>query len=338
MAVKKLFLLIFLSFSFFGMSQSFSGIVIDSKTKLPVESASIYFDNTTIGTTTNQKGAFTISYNDAVQSPLIISYLGFETVSIFDYRQKNNITIELKASLNTLDRVIVNANDGLTRRQKLRLFRKQFLGSSQFSKTCKILNEDDLVLRYNKREKTLSVSAISPVLIQNKALQYLVSYDIVVFDLEFRYVEEKNNIFNIKQLTFAGNMFYKNLEKFNKRKAEKNRIKAYNGSVLQFMRALYNEDLEASNYQIYHKRFITDPWKHFKIKPIEDSTLKEVLLDKKVTILYDKEYQSDVTFLNSEILIDVYGNFTDVTSVLFSGHMGRQRVGSLLPLDFNLKD
>lgn len=337
MVVKKLIFLLALCLSFQGISQTFTGTVIDAKTKEPIESASVYFDNTTIGTTTNEKGEFTISYNDAVQSALIISYLGFQTKSILNYRQQNNISIALQESLNTLDQVIVNANDGLTRKQKLKIFRKEFLGVSKFSKTCKILNEDDLILRYNKKEKQLNVSAISPILIQNKALQYLVSYDIAVFNLEFRYVEEKNNIFNVKQLTYAGRIFYKNLEKFNKRKAEKHREKAYSGSILQFMRALYNEDLEASNYQVYHKKFIANPWEHFKIKPIENSTLKEIELNKKVTILYNKAHQSDITFLNSKIVIDNYGNYSDVTSVLFSGYMGNQRVGDLLPLNYNLK-
>ena len=108
-------LLLLLSFS--GISQTFSGVVLDEKTKTPVESASVYFDNTTIGTTTDSEGKFSISYTDATQSGLVISYLGYQTETILDYREKNNITVSLKQANNVLDEVVVYADDGLTRRQ-----------------------------------------------------------------------------------------------------------------------------------------------------------------------------------------------------------------------------
>ena len=134
MKAKKLILLFSLFVSFYGLAQTFSGIVLDIKTKEPIESASIYFDNTTIGTTTNSEGKFSISFTDAIQSSLVISYLGYETKTVLDYRQENNITIYLKPANNVLDEVVINADDGLTRKQKLRLFRQQFLGLSRFGK------------------------------------------------------------------------------------------------------------------------------------------------------------------------------------------------------------
>jgi len=336
MKAKKLILLFSLFVSFYGLAQTFSGIVLDIKTKEPIESASIYFDNTTIGTTTNSEGKFSISFTDAIQSSLVISYLGYETKTVLDYRQENNITIYLKPANNVLDEVVINADDGLTRKQKLRLFRQQFLGLSRFGKSSNILNEDALILKYNKKQKQLTVSAIKPLIIENKGLQYLISFDIQTFELNFSYVEEKNNIFNMKSLGYTGKTFYKNLDNFNKKKAEKNRQKAYNGSVLQFMRALYNEDLEAKSYQVFYRGFKTNPWNHFKIQPITNSTKKRVLLDKPVTILHNNKSQSKITFLNPAILIDEFGNYVDVTKVLFSGVMGNQRVGDLLPLDFGL--
>ncbi len=79
----------------FCISQTFYGRVIDKITQQPIETAAVYFDNTTIGTTTNEKGEFTIAYTDAVQSTLVLSYLGYELVLISDYRTRSNIIIEL---------------------------------------------------------------------------------------------------------------------------------------------------------------------------------------------------------------------------------------------------
>ena len=166
----------FIAFS--SIAQTFSGVILDEKTKNPIETASVYFDNTTIGTVSNSKGEFSISYTNAIQSSLIISYLGYNTEIISNYRQSNNVIIYLKLSNNVLNEVIISTDDGLTREQKLKLFRKEFLGSSKFAKSCKILNEDDLILWYNKKESQLTARAKSPILIENKALQYLVSYKI----------------------------------------------------------------------------------------------------------------------------------------------------------------
>ncbi len=327
-------LLLLLSFS--GISQTFSGVVLDEKTKTPVESASVYFDNTTIGTTTDSEGKFSISYTDATQSGLVISYLGYQTETILDYREKNNITVSLKQANNVLDEVVVYADDGLTRRQKLRLFRKQFLGFSSFAKSCKILNEKDLILRYNRKKNKLTANAFSPIIIENKSLQYVISFDIKQFEINFSYVEEINNIFEIKSVYFSGKSFYKNFDDIKENKAKRNRKKAYNGSVLEFMRALYNEELEAKGYQIFSKSFKVNPWDHFKIQQTSNASAKRILLDKPVNILYDKNYQTKIEFLDPAIIIDVYGNYSDVTKVMFSGHLGNQRVGDLLPLDYGL--
>ena len=109
-----------------------TGRVIDKITQQPVETVSVYFNNTTIGTTTNSNGEFSIDYTDAVQSTLVISYLGFEKVLISDYRSQNNISVELVEADNALEEVHLEYDDGLTRRQKLRLFLKGFLGTSKF--------------------------------------------------------------------------------------------------------------------------------------------------------------------------------------------------------------
>jgi len=174
-------------FPLYCISQTLTGLVIDKVTQEPLETAAVYFDNTTFGTTTNDKGQFSVSYNDAVQSSLVISYLGYEKVVILDYRSINNITIELVEAENTLDEVYLEYDDGLTRKQKLRLFRTEFLGTSKFAKSCKILNEDDLILRYNKRNNVLFASSKSPVKVKNRALKYEVTFDIIDFKVNFNY-------------------------------------------------------------------------------------------------------------------------------------------------------
>ncbi|EDP72597.1 hypothetical protein FBALC1_15887 [Flavobacteriales bacterium ALC-1] len=335
--ISRVCFLIFL-FPLFCISQTFKGRVIDKATQQPIETVSVYFDNTTIGTTTNPEGDFSITYTAAVQSTLVISYLGYEKVLITDYRNRNNIIIELVEETSALDEVYIEYDDGLTRRQKLRLFRREFLGTSKFAKSCKILNEDDLVLRYDKRSKSLYASAKVPIRVKNKALQYEVAFDIIDFEVIFRYVDVKTRTFTVNSVVYFGTSFYKNLNGFNTKKTIKNRETAYKGSVQHFMRSLYNQTLREESYWIYYDMFRVEEWDYFKMEDVVDSDFKKVELKDMVTILYNKEIQSELQLEVGEFFVDAYGNYTPIIGVYFSGALGNLRVGDTLPSSYGLKE
>ena len=322
----------------FCFSQTFTGLVLDKLTQQPIETVSVYFDNTTIGTTTNDKGEFSISYTDAVQSTLVISYLGYNKVLISDFRSKNNVVIELVEADNALDEVYLEYDDGLTRRQKLRLFRKEFLGNSKFGKSCKILNEDDLILKYDKRKKDLYASSKVPLKVLNKSLQYEISYDLIDFEVNFKYANLKTKEFTVNSVVYFGTSFYKELENFKKNKSIKNREQAYSGSVQHFMRSLYNKNLKDEGYLVFYDGFIVNEWSYFTVEAVENTDFKKVSLKENVSILYDKDFQSELQLEIDEFYIDTYGNYTPIIGVYFSGVMGNQRVGDTLPLDYGLYD
>ncbi len=320
------------------LSQTLVGRVIDKVSQEPVETVAVYFDNTTIGTTTNENGEFSIAYTDAVQSTLVISYLGYEKVFITDYRNRNNVTIELTEATNSLDEVYIEYDDGLTRRQKLRLFRKEFLGTSEFGKSCKILNEDDLILKYDKMSKSLYASSKVPLRILNKALQYEVAFDIIDFEVIYRYIDLNTRTFTANSVSYFGTNFYKNLKDSKEKKTIKNRASAYKGSVQHFMRSLFNENIREEGYAIYHDKFRVEEWDYFTIEPVIDSDFKKVTLSDKVSILFNKKAQSELVQDISEFFVDTYGNYTPIIGLYFGGAMGSQRVGDTVPSDYGLSD
>ncbi|MBF8151229.1 carboxypeptidase-like regulatory domain-containing protein [Winogradskyella sp. F6397] len=334
MRISKLGVAFFL-FPIICISQTLTGRVIDKITQQPIETASVYFNNTTIGTTTNANGEFSIDYSDAVQSTLVISYLGFEKVLISDYRSQNNINVELVEADNTLDEVHIAYDDGLTRRQKLRLFRKEFLGTSKFGKSCKILNEDDLVLKYDKHNKALYASSKVPLQILNKALEYEITYDLMEFETNFGYANLSEMRFSVNSVTFYGTSFYNDLYT-TKKKTLKHRDKAYKGSVQHFLRSLYNKNLRTEGYWIYHDKFRIEEWEYFLVEALENEDFKKVTLKENVSILFEKNDQSKIHLEVPEFYVDSYGNFTPVVGVYFSGVMGNQRIGDTLPLAFGL--
>ena len=331
---KLTILFLFLSVPI-GYAQTLLGKVVDAQTKEPLEMASVYFDNTTLGTVTNEEGEFSINYTDAVQSTLVISILGYEKTYISDYRSKNNITVALKESVNELDEVYLEYDDGLTRRQKLKLFRDNFLGTSKFGKSCKILNEDAIFLKYDKDDKTLTASSSKSLTIINNSLGYTITYDIVDFDIAFRYANPEKNEFAIKSVTFYGTMFFEELDVKRRKRINKNREIAYEFSVLHFMRALYNKNFKEKGFVFSDGGFKISPYKHLSLSDADEKGLVTARLTKRMGIHY-KGISSSIYPLAEEFKIDRYGNHQPVKSVLFAGAMGTQRVGDALPLDFQM--
>src|SRR5690606_20944356 len=114
---KGLFILLFLT-AFTSFSQSIKGVVLDGETNEPIESASVYFDNTTIGTSTNDKGEFSLPYKEGIKSALIISYLGYQKVMLYDYGINKFYKILITEDLNTLDEVVISAIDSMPKEMK----------------------------------------------------------------------------------------------------------------------------------------------------------------------------------------------------------------------------
>nr|WP_321246486.1 carboxypeptidase-like regulatory domain-containing protein [uncultured Psychroserpens sp.] len=322
-----LFLFLFISISH---SQTFSGTVLDVATNEPLESVSVYFDNTTIGTSTNDKGAFSIEFVDAVQSTLVISFLGYEKVFIADYRTKNNITILLKESINELDAVVIDADDGMSRELKMKKFKREFLGKSENGKSCKILNEKDIKLRYNKREKTLSAWSNTPILVRNKNLKYEISFEIIDFEITL-------GNWGVSSVSYSGTSFFNDLDTKKKKRISKNRLSTYEGSVQHFIRALFNKQLKENGYVFGAKGFVVDPYEYFSMSTVDDYGTKTVVLKEKLDIFYNGTIESIIQTSIPQFKIDNYGNYSPIEGVLFGGNMGSQRVGDSLPLDYGLK-
>ncbi|TCK68044.1 carboxypeptidase-like protein [Winogradskyella wandonensis] len=311
-------------------AQTLKGQVVDAVTKEPLEMVSVYFDNTTIGTTTNENGKFSIDYTNAVQSTLVISFLGYNTFYLSDYRSKTNIVVALAESTEELDEVVINADDGMSRAEKLRWFRKEFLGNSEFGKSCKILNEKDLRFRYDKSSRTLSAWSKTPVVVKNRSLQYEISFDIIDFEIIL-------GNWNAQSVIYTGTSFYRNLDEEENRKTLKNRKKAYEGSIQHFIRAIYYERLEEDGYVFGVRGLKVNPYEYFVLSDILENETRRVVLKQKLDIFYKDTAESVIqTAENLEFFIDKYGNYAPIPQVLFGGAMGKQRIGDLLPLDYGL--
>lgn len=230
-----------------------SGTVINATTHQPIASASIFISGTTSGTMSNASGHFVLNNVPAKGSfELVISSIGFNTY-VHPY---NADTLPLTLRLNMtpkateLESVVVEPweKDGWAKWGKL--FTESFVGTVAASKNCEIKNKKALRFRFSRKTNVLIAVADEPLIIENKALGYRIKYTL------------EDYICNMKERTllYVGYTLFEDMveagEKVPRRLAS-NRKHAYNGSIMHFMRSLYNNTLAQDGFEV--QRLIKEP-------------------------------------------------------------------------------
>ena len=318
------------------LSQEISGVILDKNTKEPLAGASIYFDNTTLGTVSNINGEFNIEYNPNIKTPLIVSFVGYKTLRFNKFDLSVTLKIYLDESEETLDEVLLTYDDGWARDLKLKEFRKHYLGESDNGKSCRILNEDDLILMYNSKKKQLTAKSKAPIFVKNNALEYLVSIEIDHFEINYSSVNKNKKRLSLYSVYYAGAYYFKSFQEEPSNEVLEKRDKAYNGSTIHFMRALAKNKLKTTGYRLFYDSFQINllTKKYLNVTPIENSTDVFVNLKNKLSVLYRGKQRSTIESTTNPFIIDGFGNHYPIDKVKFTGHMGNQRIGDLLPLDF----
>ncbi|MCH2195988.1 carboxypeptidase-like regulatory domain-containing protein [Kordia sp.] len=329
-----LFLYVSLLFTSISYTQTLEASVFDGKTQEPLFGVSVYFDGTTIGTTTNENGKFSIDYKASTQSPLVISYIGYETL-LFDVRKlESGAKIYMKLKPQALGTVYLE-NDPWSRRKKMEIFKREFIGKTVEPYMCRIVNLDAIELVYNPTTQKLNAYADKPIIIRNKYLGYTVEYTLESFEADLRLTKRGDVL--TRSVYVAGSTFYTERHKRVRRRHRKAREKEYGESVLYFMRSLAKKQLKENGFQIFRKGFIVPPYKYFKITPMGEDTKVKLTADRLV-IVYDRFQKSFLTILedDKEFVIDKYGNYTPPRRLSFGGVLGDKRIANTLPLNYNL--
>jgi hypothetical protein len=329
--ILQIFLLIFSSSLFSQFSVS--GYVFDNTSKEPLLGVSIYYDGSTIGTVTNENGYFELSTSKRITGNLILDFLGYETVVLEEVKEGPMGTIFLNEKPVELKEVVL-LPDTWSRIKKLRIFRKEFLGTTSAGIRCKILNEDDIRLYYNAKENRLYAFAKKPILIKNRYLGYQVNYNLVDFEVDF--FKQTSDTVISKSTYMAGTLFFKDLDRGKPKKRHlKNRKDVYLGSSMHFMRALANQTLTEEGFGIFKKRFQVNPKEVYSAKPIAGVT-QVIQRAEKLAITFNGGNQSFIRITESPFFIDGYGNYTPSRNIFFGGKIGENRAGDLLPLDYGI--
>lgn len=342
--------------------QSISGKVLNEEDNSPIAGASVYFNNTSIGTLTSSDGNFYLP--EAVDGELIISSVGYERL-IYKLRitalKGKNFIFKLVPKESLLQDVLILPD--ATRRKYLQLFQENFLGVTEEAASSKITNLSDVYFVSVPNEKnSFKAMADTPLTIINNKLGYRIRFELVAF-----YLDQ-----NTGQTSFYGYTRYE--EMGDKKRWVKNRENAYYGSTLHFFRSLISDSLENEKFALHLVRTDTLPagpndpvglaprkmdvaW-GIKAKDIvqKDSLTSsyKVSWQNKLMVQYLKEpsgksylkstrfisggsqpgFRSYLHLLADAIQVDKYGIVIDPTALYFSGYWVYEKAANLLPFNY----
>ncbi len=172
--VTTVFVLICASSLTLAQTGSIKGRVIDAKTFKPLPFATVYMNQTTIGTVTNNEGDFDIQNVPVGRYDLVVSYVGYQPYqSRVAINDSIPVTMSIKMVLSTtnLDEVLIRAKKDDKWNSLYDKFRRQFFGVSPYTAECKILNP--WVLDFTEDATgILSAKASLPIEIENLGLGY----------------------------------------------------------------------------------------------------------------------------------------------------------------------
>lgn len=354
-------IILFLCLPTISHAQALKGKVLDELTNLPLSGASVYINNTSIGTLSNSTGEFSIT--NPIDGELIVSSVGYERL-IYKFRpaelQGKFLTFKLSRKQTALENVIVFPD--AVRKKYLKLFIENFLGITEEAAQSRITNLN--AIYFTKRpgdENGIFAMSDTPLHIINKKLGYNIN-----FDLEEFYLNQKSG-----QTSFYGFTRYE--EMGNKKKWERNRRNAYRGSTLHFFRSLIANRLTEEHFSIYSlkedslkpaagstlslgKMDIAIPVKASDIvkKDEQDSNFFKVQWKHKLMVQYHlkpagKDYLAGKTFVTGAlpkgfrsylhlqsdfIRIDNFGLLEDPMAVFFSGYWIYEKAANLLPYNY----
>ncbi|HWA35774.1 MAG TPA: carboxypeptidase-like regulatory domain-containing protein [Cyclobacteriaceae bacterium] len=359
--MRGILILSLLMFAVLGFSQNASiiGKVIDSKSSEPLPFANVFINNTTHGTATDDNGNFVLKHVPAGEVELVFSFVGYQTyqtkLSISGDQTLKLATIELLVDEKILEQIKVEGKADKEWEANLRRFNNIFIGNSRIAIQAKIVNP--WVLDFRRLGDVLLATASEPIIVENEALGYTVTYILSKFTSR----KDEYSIF--------GKVKFEEMKTFDPRIEQRwteNRWQAYRGSQRHFLRSIIENKIRGNGFRMYVEKVTPETRPRTAVFEKElgnsiepyDTTARRITYDPRTRILTVdfREEKVEVHYLKSISPLKSYEdvNFpvswlemksglikTDSTGAFFgpdntvsSGYMSTLRVGDMLPNDF----
>jgi hypothetical protein len=215
---------------------------LDGVSRSPLRNASVYINNTTRGTITDDKGQFQLSSLSPGAYEIVVTFIAFDPLvypirlTDSDYR----IEFLLDRKEQELRPVLILPGD--TRKRYLDLFRKNLLGFTQTAQSCKIRNLDEVRFSAGNRKGDIVAYSDQELVIDNPYLGYTIYFQLTDF-----YLNE-----GLHAAHFFGYTRFEDWDREGsvKRKWKDRRKKVYTGSSQHFFRSLVQNNLVKDGFRV----------------------------------------------------------------------------------------
>ncbi|MGY4383661.1 hypothetical protein ACVWYN_000680 [Pedobacter sp. UYP24] len=348
--MKLLSLSLMLLFSIAANAQqtfTISGTLKNTKGQ-PLSSATVFIASSQKSTATNEKGAFIIGNLNPGSYQVVINSIGYASI-------KHNIVIRDKSAVldtvlleKAVDLDVVIIGNDSQRKNFIKTFTKYFLGESENAKACKILNPEKL--EFSTDKKLLKAYTQDFLIIENPNLGYHIKYLLSTFQYN-----------SMADATFYdGECIFEDMQgtAAEKQLWDANRKKAYQGSLMHYLRALHTNTTREEGFLTYliHNLLIPlviapSPVFTEQLITRTDSNFLKFNYKKRLYMLYDKKkaLADDKPSGKTQIIVDVAptgsillldadidkrGSYAAYKSVLIQGFWGTKRLGDQLPYEY----
>ncbi len=226
----------------FTQQLTISGKVLDGVTKTPLAKATVYINNTTKGTVTDENGFFVLSGLFAGTYEVVVSFVGYTPlltqirIAASDYKADFSLQPEHKE----LREVLVISNS--TRMRYFDLFKKNVLGFTFDAEKCVIKNTDAIQFIQGKYKDDIQAVADEELEIENPVLGYIIYFKIA--DVFFNTKSNESHFYGFTRFVDLMKSGGKNS------KWMRNRRNAYLGSSQHFFRSLVRKQLFKEGFVI----------------------------------------------------------------------------------------
>jgi len=251
---KSFFFLLFLLPALVHAQYKITGRVVDSASKKPVPGATVFLADALVIAATTVDGRFTLENVRNGQYGLVVSAVGFgkykQSVNVHDNVELGDISISLRAVQLHEVRIVRGKNFN---KKYYKMFAARFLGATENAKSCSILNPHVLNIRYDDDKDVLTAASDDFLEIQNKALGYKLKYLLENFISD----EESQSLY------YDGVAAFEQMDgnASRQKKWDLNRVKAYKGSMMHFLRSLIANQMTEEGFTAYKllRSTISDP-------------------------------------------------------------------------------
>ncbi len=333
------------------------GRVIDARSFKPLPFATVYMNQTTIGSVTNNNGDFVIQNIPVGRYDLVVSYVGYQAYQsrvIVNDSIPVTMSIKLSPSTTNLNEILVRGKKDNAWVALYEKFQRHFFGVSPYTSECRIVNP--WVLDFiEDNNGILTASASLPIEIENLGLGYTITCQLKDFAAGAN-LYKINGTYRFLEAHTSDTIL---AELWHSRRED-----VYHGSARHLLKAVVEKKAEAQGFQMYlDKSNNPEVIRNSNFLTNLNSVLLPVASDS-ITLpsttagqyIIEMPSRTEVHYVNKSVApkiyrnvpnpvswIEVKGGSLEVTEtgivlnpnrMTIAGAMGDAHIAELLPLDY----